>query len=143
MFCKNCGAQIADSTLICPNCGTQTGAPVSPPPAPPPLFCSRCGAQNHPLAASCANCGAPLFSSVRNPGAKSKMAAGLLAFLLGALGVHNFYLGYTGKGVGQLLLSILSFGLLSWVSWIWAVVEGVQIFTGTIATDANGVPLTD
>jgi TM2 domain-containing membrane protein YozV len=41
------------------------------------------------------------------PGAKSKMAAGLLGIFLGCWGVHNFYLGYTGKAVGQLVLSIV------------------------------------
>jgi TM2 domain-containing membrane protein YozV len=72
---------------------------------------------------------------------KDKMVAGLLAILIGYLGVHNFYLGNTGKGVAQLLISVLSCGILLPVSWIWSVIEGVQIFTGSIATDANGVPL--
>lgn len=31
------------------------------------------------------------------PDQKSKMAAGLLGIFLGGLGIHNFYLGYTGK----------------------------------------------
>ena len=78
-----------------------------------------------------------------NPNAKSKIAAGLLAILIGVFGVHNFYLGYTGKAVAQLLITILSFGILSWISLIWSVIEGVQILTGTIAFDANGVPLKD
>lgn len=36
---------------------------------------------------------------------KSKIVAGLLGLFLGTLGVHNFYLGYTGKAVAQLLLT--------------------------------------
>ena len=32
---------------------------------------------------------------------KSKIVAGLLGLFLGGLGVHNFYLGYTGKAVGS------------------------------------------
>ncbi len=48
-----------------------------------------------------------------NPQAKSKMAAGLLGIFLGAFGVHNFYLGYTGKAIAQLLISILSCGFLA------------------------------
>ena len=43
-----------------------------------------------------------------DPNAKSKMAAGLLGIFLGSLGIHNFYLGYTGKAVAQLLITILS-----------------------------------
>lgn len=78
-----------------------------------------------------------------NPQAKSKIAAGLLGIFLGALGVHNFYLGYTGKAVAQLLISILSCGTLSWASAIWGLVEGILILTGSINTDGNGNPLKD
>ena len=78
-----------------------------------------------------------------NPQAKSKMAAGLLGIFLGALGVHNFYLGFTGKAVAQLLISILSCGTLSWASAIWGLVEGILILTGSINTDGNGNPLRD
>lgn len=74
---------------------------------------------------------------------KSKICAGLLGIFLGALGVHNFYLGYTGKGVAQLLISLLSFGLLSWISGIWGFIEGIMILTGSINKDASGNPLTD
>lgn len=74
---------------------------------------------------------------------KSKMAAGLLGIFLGAFGVHNFYLGNTGKAVAQLLISVLSCGMLSAVSGIWGIVEGVMILTGSIDTDANGNKLAD
>lgn len=46
---------------------------------------------------------------------KSKVVAGILAILLGGIGVHKFYLGQTGKGVLYLLFcwtyipSIISF----------------------------------
>jgi len=72
---------------------------------------------------------------------KSKMAAGLFGILLGAFGVHNFYLGYNGKAVAQLLITLLSCFMLSFVSSIWGIIEGVQILTGSINTDAAGVPL--
>ena len=75
---------------------------------------------------------------------KSRVAAGLFGIFLGALGVHNFYLGYTGKAVAQLLITLLSFGLLSWVSAMWGLVEGILILTqetGPYSVDARGVPL--
>lgn len=79
-----------------------------------------------------------------DPNAKSKMAAGLLGIFLGGLGVHNFYLGYTGKAVAQLLITILSCGTLAFVSAIWGLIEGILILTGsTITTDASGRPLVD
>lgn len=80
-------------------------------------------------------------NSIAKP--KSKIAAGLLGIFLGAFGVHNFYLGYTGKAIAQLLISLLSCGFLAVVSEIWGLVEGIQILTGSIDTDANGVKLGD
>lgn len=74
---------------------------------------------------------------------KSKIAAGLLGMLIGALGIHNFYLGYTGKGIAQLLISVLSFGLLAFIPAIWGLIEGILILTGSINVDANGIPLSD
>ena len=72
---------------------------------------------------------------------KSKIAAGLLGIFLGSLGIHNFYLGYNGKAVAQLLMSILSCGMLAAISSIWGLIEGILILTGEISTDADGVPL--
>lgn len=76
---------------------------------------------------------------------KSKLAAGLLGIFLGAFGVHNFYLGYTGKAVAQLLITVLSLGLLAWASSIWGLIEGILILaSGTGTTwdlDANGYPM--
>jgi TM2 domain-containing membrane protein YozV len=40
-------------------------------------------------------------------GQKSLAVAYLLAFFIGGLGIHNFYLGRTGAGVGMLVLWIL------------------------------------
>ena len=77
------------------------------------------------------------------PGAKSKVAAGLLGIFLGAFGVHRFYLGYTGVGLTMLLLTVLSIGLLSPFIAIWGLVEGIMILVGSesFRTDARGVPL--
>lgn len=76
---------------------------------------------------------------------KSKLAAGLLGIFLGTFGVHNFYLGYTGKAVAQLLITLLSIGMLAWVSSIWGLIEGILILaSGTGSSwdlDANGYPM--
>ncbi|GAA2096668.1 TM2 domain-containing protein [Microlunatus panaciterrae] len=76
---------------------------------------------------------------------KSRLAAGLLAFFLGTLGIHNFYLGRVGIAVLQLLLSVLSFGLLAPVVAVWVIIEGILILTRSpsFATDAKGIPLRD
>ena len=45
-------------------------------------------------------------------GAKSKGVAAALAFFLGGLGVHKFYLGYAGVGVLYLVLTFTIIGAL-------------------------------
>lgn len=111
-------------------------------------YCPNCGTENADTAMTCANCGvafvqgaAPAPAAPAAPGAKSKMAAGLLGIFLGAFGVHNFYLGNTGKAVAQLLITILSCGVLSFVSGVWGLIEGIMILTGSIAVDGKGNPL--
>lgn len=73
-------------------------------------------------------------SSSAPKSSKSKLVAGLLALFVGGIGVHNFYLGYMGRGIAQLLLSWTG------ITSIWALVEAIMIFTGSIP-DANGNPL--
>lgn len=73
---------------------------------------------------------------------RSKVAAALLAFFLGTLGVHNFYLGHTGRGIAQLLITVLSLGFLAPFTAIWALIEFVLILTGSL-TDADGRPLSN
>ena len=71
---------------------------------------------------------------------KSKVAAILLAFFLGGLGIHNFYLGNTGKGIAQLLLStvgaLIVFG--PFITYIWVLIEFIMLIAGGIKTDAQG-----
>lgn len=74
---------------------------------------------------------------------KSKVAAGILGIMIGAFGVHNFYLGYVGKGVAQLLLTLLSCGAFTPITSLWALIEGILILTGSISTDGKGIPLKD
>lgn len=140
MYCKNCGNQVATDSAVCLNCGVATGAGTN--------FCHNCGAQTMQGAAVCTNCGVALGNApINNVQSKSKLAAGLLGILLGSFGVHNFYLGYTKKAVTQLLLSlvgsIFTCGITAIVAGVWGLIEGIQILTGSINIDANGVPLSD
>lgn len=108
-------------------------------------FCSHCGAKLDDEAYVCVKCGVKVAEDKVNIDGKSKLVAGLLAIFLGAIGIHNFYLGYNSKGVTQLLLSTVGACLIVGpiIAGIWAIVEAVQIFTGAISVDANGVPLKD
>jgi TM2 domain-containing membrane protein YozV len=64
----------------------------------------------------------------------------LLALFLGAFGAHNFYLGYTGRAVAQLLITVLTFGLGGIITGIWALIELIMMATGSLP-DAEGRPL--
>lgn len=79
---------------------------------------------------------------------KSRLAAGLLAFTLGVFGVHNFYMGYNGRGTVQLLLSLLggivTCGLGTVATAVWAFIEAVMILSSTGPRfDGNGVIMKD
>lgn len=72
---------------------------------------------------------------------KQWIVALLLAFFLGGFGGHNFYLGYTTKGIIQVILTITLIGAP--ISGIWALVEFIMILarSGSYAYDAQGQPL--
>ena len=123
-------------------------------------YCSKCGSELAEGATFCSSCGTAINSGVNNQYSnqnmnnnvvntqqpKSKIAAGLLGIFLGSFGVHNFYLGYTGKAVGQLLLTLIGWilcGLGPIAAAIWGLVEGILILTGSINRDANGNMLAD
>lgn len=137
MFCKKCGEKISEFAQVCPSCGTAVATDSN--------FCPNCGGRTPPGAAFCPQCGYSMNQRrlVQTYQQKSKIAAGLFGIFLGGLGIHNFYLGFKGKAIAQLLISILSFGLLSWISAIWGFIEGIMILAGSICYDADGMPLKD
>lgn len=109
-------------------------------------YCTKCGAVNDDTAQFCSNCQAPLsqMSSGYQPmqsvnpgamtdwqamGANKKMVAGILAILLGSLGIHKFILGYTTEGVIMLLVSVLSCGILAVVPSVIGIIEGIMYLT--------------
>src|SRR5437764_10511123 len=91
-----------------------TAAPNSPQPAAPTAYAYA----------------APVYASTH----KSRTSYIVLGIFLGALGIHNFYAGYTGRAVGQLCLTVLTLGYLGIVSWIWAIIE-----ICTVEKDSTGL----
>jgi TM2 domain-containing membrane protein YozV len=79
------------------------------------------------------------FGGFQSVSRKSRLVAFLLAFFLGLLGVHRFYVGKIGTGVVQLVLSVSFVGLI--VSSVWLVVDCILILTGNF-TDDSGHKLT-
>lgn len=142
-YCKNCGEPyMTEEAVMCVKCGVAKGDGSN--------YCQNCGKPVAPGANVCTNCGVAVGAGTSN-GMKSKVAAGLLGIFLGAFGVHNFYLGYTGKAVTQLVLTIVGI-ILSCIGIgafivlgieIWGLVEGIMILTGKINKDAKGMPLSN
>lgn len=116
MYCKNCGQPLAHGAAFCSHCGTAVnGDPGAGQTAYPVVY----------------------------PEQKSRIVAGVLGILLGALGIHNFYLGYTGRALTQLLITLCTCGIGGVAMEIWALVEGIMLLCGNVQVDGKGIPLKD
>jgi TM2 domain-containing membrane protein YozV len=67
---------------------------------------------------------APSPAPVAPENDRNKYIAALLAFFIGPLGIHRFYLGRTGSAIAMLVLSCTLVGLI--VSAPWALVDMVR-----------------
>ena len=67
---------------------------------------------------------------------KQKTTTILLAFFLGTLGIHRFYVGKTGTGVIMLLLTLTIVGV--YISGIWAIIDLIMIILDKFK-DGNGL----
>ena len=74
-----------------------------------------------------------------NASDKLILPAFLLAFMIGPLGIHRFYVGKTGSGIAMLVLSLTVFGLV--VTVVWSMVDWIMIVCGSF-TDKDGRKLT-
>lgn len=74
----------------------------------------------------------PYGAPVAPQSPKSRLVTLLLAFFVGHLGVHNFYVGKTGKGIAY----IFTFGLFG----IGVLIDIIQIALGNF-TDSDGLPV--
>lgn len=101
-------------------------------------YCPNCGKENVNNSNFCSQCGTTLKENTNNENldkkGKERLIAGLLGIIFGGIGVHNFYLGFTTKGVIQIIATIFTFGIAS----IWGFIEGIMILAGGINYDANG-----
>ena len=115
--------------------GTPPPPPGYPPPYPPPpgqyppVYTDPAAPYGrHPLT------GEPLSD-------KSKVIAGLLQLLglLGVVGIGRIYLGYTGLGIAQLIVGLITCGI---GAVIWGIVDAVLLLTDKVR-DPQGRPLRD
>jgi len=75
---------------------------------------------------------------ITNSSSKSRLAALLLAFFLGAFGLHRMYVGKIGTGVIQLILTITIIGAL--ITGVWVFFDMIFILLGSFK-DKEGKPL--
>ena len=156
MFCEKCGNQLPEGAVICPNCGCAVNGAAQAQAQPqyqqtPPQY-QQAQPQQQQVPPQYGQV-PPQYGQVppqygqqpyQQPAEqKSKLAAGLLAIFVGTLGIHNFYLGFTTKGLIQLLVSILTLGIGAPAIAIWALIEGIFYLTGHegYTADAKGIPL--
>jgi TM2 domain-containing membrane protein YozV len=134
MYCRNCGKEINKQAIMCIYCGVA--------PNNGDRYCQNCGNPTNSNADICVKCGVMLSKiSIPTSMQKSKLTAGLLGIFIGGLGVHRFYLGYTGIGVAQLILAlfgIFTCGITTIAAHIWGLIEGIMILTGSINKDSDG-----
>ncbi|MBB3606805.1 TM2 domain-containing membrane protein YozV [Mycolicibacterium sp. BK556] len=72
---------------------------------------------------------------------KSKVVGGLLQLLglFGLVGIGRIYLGYTGLGIAQLLVGLVTCGI---GAVVWGIVDAILILTDKVR-DPQGRPLRD
>ena len=95
------------------------------------MFCSRCGSEIASGNRFCPKCGLSLIQSVPGPNelprdvSDRKQLAGLFGILLGSLGIHKFYLGFTEEGILEIVMTLISCGALGVIGFI----EGIIYLT--------------
>ena len=99
--CINCGAEIPDDAEVCTDCGVNQRTQLTGSHGErdaDQVYCVDCGDLIYKQAEICPACGAR--QSARETRTDSdQVAAGILAILLGGLGVHKFYQGNTRNGI--------------------------------------------
>ena len=95
-FCMDCGGVIHVDAQFCPDCGVQQMVAAQPMAYAPPTLA---------------------------PNGKSQATAGILALLLGGIGVHRMYLGEWGMGILYLLF------FWTMIPSFAAFIEGIVLLT--------------
>ena len=124
MYCRNCGEAMNDNQAICLKCGVKTGEGNG--------YCSNCGGTVAPNADVCMNCGVAIKKSgtADDLNGQDKIVMILVCLFLGGLGIHNFMMGETKKGVFKIIMSFVC-----GIGGILALVDLIKIAMGKYVAD--------
>lgn len=116
MYCKNCGAEMNDNQAICLKCGVKAGEGT--------LFCANCGKPLAENADVCLSCGVATKKKGGDLNGYDKTTMALICFFLGGIGVHNFLMGETKKGIFKIVMT-----LCFCIGCVLALIDFVRILT--------------
>ncbi len=128
-FCYKCGHKLEDDALYCINCGAKQDEKSNS----SKTVEVESSSEHHKNNRNVYQNTRPIINSSKN--CKNRILAGVLNIIVSGIG--RIYLGYIGKGVAQLLLSIF----VAPIGQIWAIIDGIMILTGKVNVDSSGVPL--
>lgn len=134
MFCTNCSAKIDAQSVFCTNCGFETGKGAN--------YCFSCGEPVSINQYGCTNCGAVLSKVPRPNSGKAtngqtipedmKILCGFMALLFGYIGVHNFILGETRRGIVKIVLLVFCWLIIPLiVETIMVLSDMIKMFSGS------------
>lgn len=108
MKCKQCGAEIADDSIFCPECGARCEGERNNGSYSQMIFCPNCGQSLEAGSVFCPNCGQPIEGGTGKKGLDKKklitmgvLAAGAAVILIAAVGVGRMILGAVFSGGGD------------------------------------------
>jgi TM2 domain-containing membrane protein YozV/DNA-directed RNA polymerase subunit RPC12/RpoP len=126
-YCHACGVQIRQESVACPSCGVRQSSPARP---------RRREERDRYSDVERRGDQWDGYSRGRDGGINrlsgEQLVAGILAILVGSLGIHKFYLGFQRAGITMLVVSIVTipFALLGMiVMTVIDIIEGVMCLT--------------
>ena len=113
-----------DNQAICLKCGVKTGEGTG--------FCANCGKELPANADVCMNCGVAVKkqAATGDLNGQDKIVMIIVCLFLGGLGIHNFMMGESKKGVFKIIMS-----LCCGIGGILALIDLVKLAMGTYVVD--------
>lgn len=124
MYCKNCAEPLNDNQAICVKCGVKVGEGNS--------YCANCGEAIPANADVCLKCGVAVKGNAKSEylNGQDKIVIILVCLFLGGLGIHNFMMGESKKGIFRIIMS-----LFCGLGALFALIDLIKIAMGSYVVD--------